>query len=73
MTDIKNAINNAIDIVKRRINIENMEESDPELVDLYFELATAITALRIRSKIEKRLADFDCFGKDKDFADAVWG
>ena len=67
MTDITNAITNAIAIVKRRIDVNNLDTSDQELVELYFELAKAITAVRIRKKIEKILEDFDCYGKDITF------
>jgi hypothetical protein len=72
MTDITNSINNAINIVEKRINFQEKEANEPYMLELYGELLRANTALIYRKNIEKKLANFDCFGKDKVFANTVW-
>jgi hypothetical protein len=72
MTDITNSINNALAIVEKQVRNVRKEEIDPDMLALYSELLRANTALIYRKNIEKRLADFDCFGKDKGLINAVW-
>jgi hypothetical protein len=72
MTRLTISLKNALAIVKKRINFENEADNDPEMVMLFQELLTATTALHYRKQFDKRLADFDHLGKDKEFANTVW-
>jgi len=72
MIDITNSINNALNIVEKRVENKRKEDIEPDILELYSELLKANTALIYRKNFEKRLANFDCFGKDRGLANAVW-
>jgi hypothetical protein len=71
MTDIFNAVDKSLAIVKDIFSKTDNADTKLELADLYNELADAKVALIIRRRMEKKLLDFD-FHKDAGLADAFF-
>ena len=71
MIDISNAVKNSLAIVKKRINFDNIEDNDPEMLQLFNELLTANSSIIIRNQLDKRMR---CFSqqKDKELVNAIW-
>ena len=71
MKDIENALMRSIGIVESKLDINNWNNNDQDMVELHRLLGKAITSVYTRNKLEKRMRNYDVYN-DKKLFNAIW-